>query len=151
SGPGRAGGPAGSTPVPAIFPATTPEPTSGSDRPATWTPSRSFGRTETGRLFRDPRLTGSSVWKKAGVINRRKRSPMSTPGTDAPVDNVRLPRRRHRRLWTIAVIGVIGLALGVGVYFWLRGKPPMSPPQVDLAGADPAVVDAIEDARSAVE
>lgn len=41
------------------------------------------------------------------------------------------------------------LALAVGGYLWFRPRPP-EPPGVDLAGADPAVATAVEEARTAV-
>jgi tetratricopeptide (TPR) repeat protein len=45
---------------------------------------------------------------------------------------------------------VVGLAPAAGVYWWLRTRPP-HPPVIDLPGADPAAVQAIEEARAAVE
>lgn len=57
---------------------------------------------------------------------------------------------KGRRRWLLAALtGVVLAALAVGAYVWYRAVQPQ-PPAVDLAGADPAVVRAVEAARSAV-
>jgi tetratricopeptide (TPR) repeat protein len=57
-----------------------------------------------------------------------------------------------RRWWPGATLGVLALGvLGLGSWLWLRPREvPPAPPEVDLAGADPEVVEVLTRARGRV-
>src|SRR5262245_6998529 len=76
----------------------------------------------------------------------RENTEMGEPMAD-PVPNVPAPAARRRRLALFLAAAVIGR----GVVGWLgwRGTA-AAPPEVDLAGAEPAVARAVEAARAEV-
>ena len=66
-----------------------------------------------------------------------------------PAEALPAAPRGRRRLLRAVVAGVVLAALTVGGYVWYQAAQP-KPPAVDLAGAEPAAVQAIEAARAAV-
>ena len=74
----------------------------------------------------------------------RSRSKQNSPGARS---QKKPPVRRNRRRFII-VFCVFALA-GGGVYFWRQNSPP-KPPIIKLPGTDPAIIKAIEAARTAV-
>ncbi len=60
------------------------------------------------------------------------------------------PAGRSRTLLLAVYLGVLCVAVVFGVFWWTR--PPLpGPPAADLSGADPAVKETVEEARTAVE
>jgi tetratricopeptide (TPR) repeat protein len=85
---------------------------------------------------------------------------MTLPGTSRPHRPQQTTVGPPRRLWLLAVPGVLLLTGLLGGWLWLRaarpgpgraaGGPP-EPPDVERTGADPAVLRAVDTARAAVK
>jgi tetratricopeptide (TPR) repeat protein len=64
--------------------------------------------------------------------------------------NAVVPRKRRRLVLAVVLLTVVGLAAGLGWRAWRRHTAPL-PPEVPLAEAEPAVAEALREARRQIE